>query len=84
MTEPRRFLPPWFVEKTDACFIVRDHNGALAYVYFEARYHLTVMYGQLRLGWPGLSGQRCSKCLVRTHLRFSAAQAAKPVPSRQS
>jgi hypothetical protein len=28
--------PPWSVEKTDACFIVRDHNGqALAYVYFE-------------------------------------------------
>ena len=27
---------PWFVEETDACFIVRDANGqALAYVYFE-------------------------------------------------
>jgi hypothetical protein len=33
---PRRFPPPWTVEETDACFIVRDHNGqALAYVYFE-------------------------------------------------
>ena len=32
----RRFPPPWFVEETDACFIVRDKNGqALAYVYFE-------------------------------------------------
>ena len=32
----RRFPPPWSVEETDACFIVRDHNGqALAYVYFE-------------------------------------------------
>jgi hypothetical protein len=31
-----RFPPPWFPEETDACFIVRDHNGqALAYVYFE-------------------------------------------------
>ena len=31
---PRRFPPPWTVEETDACFIVRDHNGqALAYVY---------------------------------------------------
>jgi hypothetical protein len=35
-----RFLacgpPPWSVEETDACFIVRDANGqALAYVYFE-------------------------------------------------
>jgi hypothetical protein len=35
MTE-RRFPPPWTVEGTDACFIVRDHNGhALAHVYRE-------------------------------------------------
>ena len=36
MTPPRpvrRFPPPWSVEETDACFIVRDANGqALAYV----------------------------------------------------
>jgi hypothetical protein len=33
---PRRFPPPWSVEETDACVIVRDANGqALAYVYFE-------------------------------------------------
>jgi hypothetical protein len=32
----RRFPPPWTVEETDACFIVRDRKGqALAYVYFE-------------------------------------------------
>jgi hypothetical protein len=31
-----RFPLPWSVEETDACFIVRDHNGqALAYAYFE-------------------------------------------------
>jgi hypothetical protein len=24
--EPRRFPPPWSVEETDACFIVRDAN----------------------------------------------------------
>jgi hypothetical protein len=39
MTPPRparRFPPPWSAEETDACFIVRDHNGqALAYVHFE-------------------------------------------------
>jgi hypothetical protein len=30
----RRFPPPWSVEETDACFIVRDDNGqAIAYVY---------------------------------------------------
>jgi hypothetical protein len=32
----RRFPTPWSVEETDACFVVRDHNGqALAYVYSE-------------------------------------------------
>jgi hypothetical protein len=32
----RRFPPPWSVEETSACFIVRDNGGqALAYVYFE-------------------------------------------------
>jgi hypothetical protein len=36
MPTPRRFPPPWTVEETDACFIIRDHSGyALAYVYFE-------------------------------------------------
>jgi hypothetical protein len=24
---PRRFPPPWSVEETEACFIVRDANG---------------------------------------------------------
>jgi hypothetical protein len=32
----RRFPPPWPVDKSEACPIVRDANGqALAYVYFE-------------------------------------------------
>jgi hypothetical protein len=32
----RRFPPPWTVEDTDACFIVKDHAGqSLAYVYFD-------------------------------------------------
>ena len=32
----RRFPPPWSVEETDACFIVRDGKGqALTYVYCE-------------------------------------------------
>ena len=32
----RRFPPPWTVEETDACFIVRDRAGqTLAYVHFE-------------------------------------------------
>ena len=32
----RSFPPPWTVEETNACFIVRDANGqALAYVYHE-------------------------------------------------
>jgi hypothetical protein len=34
--ERRRFPPPWTVEETAPCFIVRDHNGqALAFVYCE-------------------------------------------------
>jgi hypothetical protein len=32
----RRFTPPWTVEETMACFVVKDHSGQkLAYVYFE-------------------------------------------------
>jgi hypothetical protein len=32
----RRFPPPWTVEETAPCFIVRDHNGqALAFAYCE-------------------------------------------------
>jgi hypothetical protein len=32
----RRFPPPWSIEETAACFIVRDSDGqALAYVYYE-------------------------------------------------
>jgi hypothetical protein len=33
---PRRFPPPWSIEESSACFIVRDGDKqALAYVYFE-------------------------------------------------
>ena len=36
VTEGRRFPPPWTIEESDACFIVKDHAGqSLAYVYFE-------------------------------------------------
>jgi hypothetical protein len=32
----RRFPPPWSVEESDACFVVRDRYGQqLAIVYFE-------------------------------------------------
>ena len=32
----RRVPPPWTVEESDACFIVKDHAGlSLASVYFE-------------------------------------------------
>ena len=35
---PRRFPPPWTVEETDTCFIVRDRAGqALAYVEDDSR-----------------------------------------------
>jgi hypothetical protein len=33
---PRRFPPPWSIEESAACFIVRDGDKqALAYVYFD-------------------------------------------------
>jgi hypothetical protein len=36
MLDRRRFPPPWFVEETPACFIVRDRAGqALAHLYYE-------------------------------------------------
>ena len=36
MPSPRRFPPPWTIEETDACFIVKDAtNQALGYFYFE-------------------------------------------------
>ena len=36
MPSPRRFPPPWSIEESSACFIVRDGvKQALAYVYFE-------------------------------------------------
>jgi hypothetical protein len=36
IANPRRFPPPWSVDESDACFIVRDKNGqALGYFYFE-------------------------------------------------
>ncbi len=32
----RRFTPPWTVEETQACFVVKDHHGQkLAYLYYE-------------------------------------------------
>ena len=63
----RRFPPPWIAEATDACFIVRDHNGqALAYVYFEdepgrrsAAHLLTVRIGEVRNSDAGASGTPC-------------------------
>jgi hypothetical protein len=59
----RRFPPPWSVEETGACFIVRDHNGQqLAYVYFEDE--------------P--SRQSVAKLLSKGEARRVAANVAKP------
>jgi hypothetical protein len=36
MPSPRRFPPPWSIEESAACFILRDRDKqALAYVYYE-------------------------------------------------
>jgi hypothetical protein len=59
----RRFPPPWTVEETDACFIVRDHSGqALAYVYFEEE--------------PGRGS--AAKLLTKDEARRIAVNIAKP------
>jgi len=35
-TSSRRFPPPWSIEESSACFIVRDGDKqALAYIYYE-------------------------------------------------
>ena len=58
----RRFPPPWTAEETEACFIVRDHNGqALAYIYFEDE--------------PGR--RAAAKLLTRDEARRIAANIAK-------
>ena len=62
MPSVRRFPPPWSVEETEACFIVRDANGqALAYVYFEEE--------------PGR--RSAAKLLTRDEARRIAANIAK-------
>ena len=43
----RRFPPPWSVEETDACFIVRDASGqALGYFYFDEEAHRRAVNNQ--------------------------------------
>ena len=66
MTDPipttRRFPPPWFAEETDACFIVRDHNGqALAYRLFRG----------------GVGRRAAAKLLTQDEARRIAAKIAK-------
>ena len=51
----RRFPPPWSIEESSACFIVRDGDKqALAYVYFEneARPALKREAAHARRGFP--------------------------------
>ena len=64
----RRFRPPWKVEETDACFIVRDHNGLAlaACVYFEEQ--------------PGR--RSAASLLTKDETRRIAANIAK-LPERQ-
>ncbi len=62
MPAPRRFPPPWSVEETDACFIVRDRDEqALAYIYCEDE--------------PGR--RSAAKLLTRDEARRIAANIAK-------
>jgi hypothetical protein len=62
MPDSRTFTPPWAIEETAACFIVRDSNKqALAYVYYEEE-----------------AGRRSTaKLLTRDEARWIAANTAK-------
>jgi hypothetical protein len=62
------FPPPWTVEETDACFIVKDRGGSsLAYIYFEEE--------------PGR--RAAAKLLTRDEARRIAANIAKlPISPR--
>jgi hypothetical protein len=60
-SQTRRFPPPWSVEWSDACFIVRDHGRqALAYVYYEQE--------------PGRRAATRSRIWVMAHHRANAAR----------
>jgi hypothetical protein len=62
MSTARRFPPPWSIEESAACFIVRDGSKqALAYVYFENE-----------LGW-----RSSAKLLTRDEAFLIAANIAK-------
>ena len=65
----RRFPPPWSIEESAACFIVRDGDKqALAYVYFE-----------------GEPGRRSSaQLLTRDETFLIAGNIAKPRPPTNS
>ena len=87
----RRFPPPWSVEETDACFIVRDHNGqALAYVYFEeepgrrSAAHLLTRDKARRINatkLPGLLRRSSGSGAARPKWRFLSGRTAAPATS---
>ena len=61
LVDRHRFPPPWVVEETPACFIVRDRAGqALAHLYYEE--------------WDGRSP---AKLLTKDEARRSAMGVAK-------
>lgn len=57
------FPPPWTIEETDSCFIVKDHAGlSLAYVYFEeepGRHYEMTRYGTLIAGQRNSASREC-------------------------
>jgi hypothetical protein len=61
MLDYRRFPPPWSVEETPACYIVRDRAGqALAHLYYEES-----------------AGRSAANLLTKDEARRSAGEIAK-------
>jgi ferritin-like metal-binding protein YciE len=60
--------PPWTIEETDSCFIVKEHAGlSLAYVYFEeepGRHYEMTRYGTL-IAWAKELGH--AECVPLLH-----------------
>jgi hypothetical protein len=79
-----RFSPPWSVEETAACFIVRDANGqALAHVYYEEEPGATIG-GQTAFARRGAAdrGKLCQAAVAATEVKARRRQSPWGIDAR--